>query len=403
MAQQGSPPPRPSRQAGPGHRAGYDRDGSDTDGYGQDGYDRDSYGQDSYGQDSYAPGDYDQAADEQVGGYDRVGSGRRARTDRLRRERPERPGWQQLDPFGPEPDTDADLPPWAGPVGHQPRRSSPLRDPYGDDEVYDPTGNYPRVPDADGADDAAAGPRSRTRRRGRAAAARLRKSRRRVYRWCGIAIVLCVIAAGITALVTHHAPRQVLYVTSLQPGEFKSVPSACASVSTAVLNQYLPEPGRTSTNELSGGDSSQCSFTVDRKPLFLVLEVSAQAYQPFAAATGSGTAAGSASANAQDNYAQARQQLTSPPKHSPLSVAQLTALPKTGQQAFVAVQREHVSGIVTEVVTVVIRERNLIITVSQSGQESGHGFGPVPVATLQAGAEAAARDVLGKAVKEPTA
>ena len=52
---------------------------------------------------------------------------------------------------------------------------------------------------------------------------------------------------------------------------------------------------------------------------------------------------------------------------------------------------------------VVIRERNVLITVSVSGQESGAGFGPVSVSTLQAGAEAAAKDMLAKSVAEPHA
>ena len=44
-----------------------------------------------------------------------------------------------------------------------------------------------------------------------------------------------------------------------------------------------------------------------------------------------------------------------------------------------------------------IRERNVLITVSVSGQESGHGFGPVPDATLMACARAVATSVLAKA------
>jgi hypothetical protein len=98
-----------------------------------------------------------------------------------------------------------------------------------------------------------------------------------------------------------------------------------------------------------------------------------------------------------------RQGLSHPPKKSPLPPAQVSTLPKLGQQAFLAFQPEHVSGIATDVVTVVIRERNALITVSLSGQESGHGFGPVPVATLEAGAQAAAKDVLAKVLAEPTA
>jgi len=213
--------------------------------------------------------------------------------------------------------------------------------------------------------------------------------------------VACVIAAGITALVTHHTPKPALYVTSLQAGEFKSVPNTCTGVSTTVLNQYLPGPGRTSSSQQSDSTDSQCSFTIDRKPLLLVLEVTAEAYQPFAAATAGGSLPGSASANAQDNYGLVLQGLKAPPKRSPVSAAEITAFPGAGQQAFVAVQREDVKGIDSELVTVVVRERNVLITVSESGQESGHGFGPVPVANLQAGAEAAAKDVLAKVRAEP--
>lgn len=332
--------------------------------------------------------------------------GRRERST----DRP-RGGWGQFDGFGP--DQDDELPPWAGPSAYPARPTGTLRRSAGGrgpivgtqaGEDYDDRASRERHA-AVGLDDPppGAGVPHRSGRRGRAAATRLRKSRRRVYRWCGIAIVVCVIAAGVTALVTHHSRKPALYVTSLLPGEFKSVPSACGTVSGSVLNKYLPGPGRTTTNEISDSAQTQCSFTLDRKPVFLVLEVSAEAYEPFAAASAAGSAAGSASANAQDNYALTRQTLAKPPKNSLRSAAVINPLAKTGQQAFVAVQTEHVGQIVTEVVTVVIRERNVLITVSESGQESGHGFGPVSVNTLEAGAEAAARDMLAKSVTEPRA
>jgi hypothetical protein len=237
------------------------------------------------------------------------------------------------------------------------------------------------------------------RRRGRAAATRLRKSRRRVYRWGGVAIVACVLAAGITLLVTHHNPQPSLYVTSLQQGEFTSVPNACSAVGAPVLSQFLPSAGRTSISNQASATDSQCSFTVDTKPNFLVLEVQAQAYQPFAAAGGDGSASG----NARDNFGLAQDGLAHPPKKSPLPAAQISKVTGLGQQAFEAVQNEHVSGIVTDVVTVVVRERNVVVTASMSGQESGHGFGPVPVSTLEAGARAAAKAVLAKVMTQPTA
>jgi hypothetical protein len=277
---------------------------------------------------------------------------------------------------------------------------------FGAEEDYgDPARHDWQAGASPGDPSASPGVPRRSGRRGRAAATRLRKSRRRVYRWCGLAIVVCVIAAGITALLTHHTPKPALYVTTLLPGEFKAVPNACDSVSGTVLNQYLPDPGRTSVDEISDSTDSQCSFTLDRRPDFLVMEVSARAYEPFAAASAAGSAAGSASASAQDSYTLTRNNLAKPPRTATtkplLSPAVISPLPKTGQQAFVAVQTEHAAKIVTEVVTVVIRDRNVLITVSESGQESGHGFGPVSVTTLKAGAEAAARDLLAKSVAEP--
>jgi len=329
-------------------------------------------------------------------------------------ERPGRPDWQQPDPFGPE--SDDDLPPWAEPDFQPARPASTQRRAAGRGQSFgaeagpeaydDPAGHdWQAYGDPGDQPPGAQAPR-RAGRRGRAAATRLRKSRRRVYRWCGVAIVACIVAAGLTALLTHHPPKPSLYVTSLLPGEFKSVPNACG-VSGSVLNQYLPDPDRTAAPEISESTQSQCSFTLDRKPDFLVLEVSAQAYQPFAAASAAGSAAGSASANAQDNYALTEESLRKPPRTGNakplLSAAVISPLTKTGQQAFVAVQTERAGGIVTEVATVVIRERNVLITVSDSGQESGGGFGPVAVTTLQAGAEAAARDMLAKSLTEPRA
>jgi hypothetical protein len=332
-------------------------------------------------------------------------------------EQPVRDDWQQLDAFGP--DSDDDLPAWAGPSDYLARPARTLRRaPAGREREFGAEVGEEDYDDAVGHDwQADAGPGDplastdvprRSRRRGRAAATRLRKSRRRVYRWCGVAIVVCVVAAGVTALATHHSPKPSLYVTSLLPGEFKAVPNACDSVSGTVLNQYLPGPGRTSADEISESTQSQCSFTLDRKPDFLVLEVAAEAYQPFAAASAAGSAAGSASANAQDSYEQAEKNLAKPPRAAAtakplLSAARISPLAKTGQQALVAVQTEHADNILTDVVTVVIRERNVLITVSDSGQESGHGFGPVAARTLEAGAEAAARDMLAKSLTGPQA
>ena len=208
---------------------------------------------------------------------------------------------------------------------------------------------------------------------------------------------MCVIAAAIIETVTQHSPAKLPYVTSLQRGEFKSVPDTCTAVSPSVLSAFLPGAGQPVATSLSSTDS-QCTFTVDRKPTFLVLAVAAQSYQPFAAASGDG----SASDNALDQFSVARQSLAHPPRKSPVPAATITPLSGLGKQAFMAVALERVGHVRDDVVTVIILDKNVIVTAELTGQDSG-GFGPVSLTTLQAGAEAAAKSLLAKALTQPTA
>jgi hypothetical protein len=371
LAQQGSPPGRSPRQPGRGRR----------------------------GYDPLAPAERPARADRHVH------AGRRDHAERQAR----RPGWDQQDAFGP--DTDADLPAWAGLSVHPTRaggarlRPRPPVDDYADGERADAWEGEerPEWPDEEprpaGAVPAGATPAGRASRRmgRRAAMARLRRSRRRVYLWCGVAILACVVAASVVAVVTSHTPARAPYVTSLQHGEFKSVADSCTAVSPAVLSQFLPSAGKPVAAASSSTDS-ECTFTVDRKPNFLVLTVEATSYQPFAAASGDG----SASDNASDQFGAAQAVLAHPAKRSPLAPASVKPLAGLGKKAFDAVANEHVGHIASEVVTVGILYRNLIITIGLSGQESG-GFGPVQLGTLQAGAQAVARSVLAVELKQPTA
>jgi hypothetical protein len=233
----------------------------------------------------------------------------------------------------------------------------------------------------------------------RAAAARLRRSRRRVYAWAGVAIVLCVIAAVIAQQLTRPSHSPLSYVTALQRGEFRSVPDACRAVSAAVLDPVLPAAGRTSLATVTTSTDSACTFTVDHRPKFLVLSVEAQAYQPFPAASGNG----SASDSAHDTFLADRQLLAQPPKKSPVPPAQITPIARLGSQAFQAVAVVHAGHIVSDVVTIAILNRNVITTIKLSGQDSGAGFGPVSLSTLEAGAQAVARYVLSQVIKQPTA
>jgi hypothetical protein len=291
--------------------------------------------------------------------------------------RSDREAWKQNDPFAAA--DDSDLPPWAGPSIYATRAGGTrLRPPA--PEVEEPGDGQPR-----------------RRRRGRAAAARLRKSRRRVYIWCGTAILVAVVVAVVA--VIHGLPKPApksAFISTLQAGEFRAVPSACSAVSPALLSQYLPGTARkVSTGE--GSTSSQCSFTVDNKPVFRVLEVALQAYQPSLVAAGNG----SATDNAIDSFLVTQQALAHPGKKSPLPAAQVTSLTGLGSAAFSALQVIRADHTVTDLVTVVARDRNVIVTVSLQAQASGKGYGPVAVSLVRSGAMAAGRAVLTKAMAEP--
>ena len=327
--------------------------------------------------------------------------GRRGRPDEPgRRGRPGRDSppradrWEQLDAFDGRLDEDA--PPWAGPgihpTGPGGRQRRPPRDPGGRAAVASPDRDWP----PDGGEDWPPDERAEARR-GRRAAARARKSRRRLLVGCGAAVAVAVIAAGVL-WVTNTWPFQGQtapavsspVVTTFQPGEFRSVPNACSAVSPALLSQYLPGQVTKVSQALGSATQSQCTWTLDRRPDFRVLTVSSQAYAPSLLASGDG----SATFSAIDAYGQTLQGLQNPPKGSKAPRAQLGTAVGLGRDAFTALQVFHVAGDTTDEITVVVRDRNVLIDVTMQGQQRGGGFGPVPVATLRAAALAAAHEVL---------
>lgn len=295
-----------------------------------------------------------------------------------RPDRSDRQPWQS-DPF--PADTDPDLPPWAGPGIYASR----------------PGRRELRPPEAE--PDEPAGEGGGRRRRGRAAAARLRKSRRKVL-VRGAAAVIVAVAVAVGLLVHYRQkPAPVSdFITALQAGEFRSVPSACHAVGPATLGQFLPG-SRKVLQSIASSAQSQCSFTVDAKPLFRVLEVTAQAFQPRVLAAGGN---GSATYNAIYSYSQLENGLASPPKKSPLPKARISQLAGLGQAGLSALQVSRAGGARMDLVTVLVRDRNVLITITMQGQASGDGYGPAPVAQLRAGALAAARQVLAGVAAGPT-
>jgi hypothetical protein len=246
-------------------------------------------------------------------------------------------------------------------------------------------------------DDAGESPREAgpDRTQGRRAATRARKSRRRALAAGGlIVVVVIVLVLGLTGNLPWQGGRAPSasdgLVTTFQPGEFRSVPNACNSVSVAMLGQYLPGKVSRVAQSLSGATQSECTWTLDARPDFRVLTVNSQAYPPSLLSSGDG----SATFGAIDAYAQKQQTLQNPPRASRAPRAQLGTAVGLGRDAFMALQVFHVGGDTTDEVTVVVRDRNVLIIVTMQGQEHGGGFRPVNVVTLRAGALAAAHEVL---------
>jgi hypothetical protein len=323
---------------------------------------------------------------------------RREQSDEPRRrgrpERPSPPRPPRLDAFDDR--GDDDLPPWAGPgiypTGPGGKERRPRRADEDDGRPGSGLSDRGGPPDGNGAWPAEEPGRSRRSRR--AAAARARKSRRRLIVAGAVVVVGVLAVLGILGKLPFQgkpAPAQNSgLVTTFQPGEFHSVPNACDAVSTATLGQYLPGKVAEVSQALGTSTQSECTWTLDARPNFRVLTVTSQAYSPSLLASGDG----SATFSAMDGYSQDLQALQNPPKKTKAPQAQIGGAVGLGSEAFTAFQVFHVGGNTTDEVTVVARDRNVVAIVTMQGQEHGGGFGPVPAATLRAGALAVAHEVL---------
>lgn len=186
-------------------------------------------------------------------------------------------------------------------------------------------------------------------------------------------------------------PAPGTMVTAFLPGEVQRVPAACTSVSGAVLAQYMAGRSKPAAAQpLEGSAASQCSWSVDQPQQYRFMEVSLVAYTPSGLASGNG----SATQAAQDAFVQARLGKQFPPPRSGSPKASVTAVSGLGQEAFSADQRYRRGGTL-DMVTVVVRYRNVVITVVYEARAGGR-FGADPAGTLEQGAEATARSALAK-------
>ncbi len=290
---------------------------------------------------------------------------------------------------------DSEPPPWAGPSGIEPLRPGhrPPRVQVPGKRV-DAESGQAGEPEQDAR--SVPEPPSRLRRgprRGRAAAARRRRSKRRLVTWGGAAIAT-VMLTGLGIYLAQSPAKKSPFVTKLQKGEFRAVPDACKVVGAAVLHQIMNGTPRTIQPQ-QGQAQSECTFTVDASPVFRVMNVNVAALRASLVPVGDG------SATAYATYSFSRQvaQLRKPPKRTAQPPAAIAVVPGLGQQAVSAVQTFSDKS-ATDKVTVLVRYRNVLITVSLQGQ-SGHGFGPVTTGELRSGALAVARAALTGVKSEP--
>ena len=243
-------------------------------------------------------------------------------------------------------------------------------------------------------DDGEPPPRAQPREpggRARRAAARRRR------RWLVMAGGLIAGAGAVIGVVlltsSRPGPAAVTpgaLITTFQPGELQQVPDACRVVPAATVQHYLPgKIKEASPLPVNGAAESACNWTIDRAPLYRLMELNLLAYAPNGLASGNG----SATFAAIDAYDSALQVMQDPPKHSPYPRAAVTMLPGFGNQAFSALQVFSRGGAVTDVATVVVRFHNVVVTATLNGLEHSNrgSYGPVSPAALSAAALAFAQ------------
>lgn len=208
----------------------------------------------------------------------------------------------------------------------------------------------------------------------------------------GVAIVIAVVVILLTSGGSQPATVDPgALITTFLPGEMQQVPNACTVLPASTLRQYLPGTAKLVSPPLNNGSASQCSWTLDRHPEYRLIDMSIQAYSPSGLASGDG----SATFAAIDAFAESQQAKQDPGPHSGQPKAQISTLPGLGNAAFSAAQVFHAQGGATDVVTVVVRYRNVLITVIVNNFARG---GLSSMSQIAAAAQSIAQDVTGKVV-----
>jgi hypothetical protein len=231
-----------------------------------------------------------------------------------------------------------------------------------------------------------------------------RRTRRRLL-IAGAAVVALAVAATIYLFSGGPGAANLgfgNFVTSFLPGELQQVPDPCTTVPAATLQQYMPGPLKQAAPPLNSGASTECTWTLDSAPTYRVLEVQLQAYSPSGLASGNG----SATFAAEDAYQSFENGFASPgPKSGQpkATVTDLSGMPGGSQtSAFQATQVFNRGGTTTDVANVLVRYRNVIVTVVVDGLDQTSGgkqYGPVAMSDLTAEANAVAKEMAAQIAK----
>ena len=225
-----------------------------------------------------------------------------------------------------------------------------------------------------------------------------RRKRRRLLIAGGATLAL-VIGASIYLLEGGPGAANLgfgTFVTSFLPGELQQVPDPCTTLPAATLNQYMPGKLKEAAPPLNSGLNTECTWTLDNAPTYRVLQVQLQAYSPSGLASGNG----SATFAAEDAFQSAESGFTSPGPKSGQPKAAVTDVPGmpggNDTSAFQATQVFDRGGATTDVANLLVRYRNVIITVVVDGLDQtggGKKYGPVSMTDLTTEASAVARQM----------
>jgi hypothetical protein len=230
-----------------------------------------------------------------------------------------------------------------------------------------------------------------------------RRKRRRLLIAVGGVVALL---AGGAAYVLSGGPGAAnigfgTFVTQFQAGELQQVPNPCTAMPSATLSKYLPGKLKMAAPPLNSGANTECTWTLDAAPTYRVLQVQMVAYSPSGLASGNG----SATFAAEDAYESFQNGFTSPgPKSGQpkAAIKNLAGMPGGNDtSAFQATQVFNRGGATMDVANVLVRYRNVIITVVVDGLEQskkGKNYGPVSMSDLTAAATTVGNEMATKIV-----